>query len=346
MNSPSLKILVCCHKPTALPCLDGDRGRDIYVPIHCGRADADGDNLLRSEDARWMQEHCIGDDTGVNISAQHSNFSELSAIFWAWKNYDKLGNPDYIGFIHYRRGFLPSVPCTGGIIVPYKKPCTELHFLMNDLSNLHLGDYALYAPEPVQAYRLKLGEGRYTWTKFPPEPCRVIEKNPGNIGLSEALQYLDTHYPERSRYAQEYLQGTRAYQWNMAIWRRDFFEKYAVYLFDVLQYVKKSIDFSSFNTADKRFCGYLGEHLTAIFIHEQVSTGVRVRHLPTFFLGSTAPDVCPENEYKFISSAIRWLRILRYRLNSVLFRGGWRMRYEQQVARMRCNQAWQRAQTT
>lgn len=29
----------------------------------------------------------------------------MTALYWAWKNYDKLGNPDYIGLMHYRRYF-------------------------------------------------------------------------------------------------------------------------------------------------------------------------------------------------------------------------------------------------
>ena len=40
-----------------------------------------------------------------NISHLNKKFSELTGMYWAWKNYDKLGNPDYIGFVHYRTLF-------------------------------------------------------------------------------------------------------------------------------------------------------------------------------------------------------------------------------------------------
>ena len=36
---------------------------------------------------------------------KNRNINELTALYWAWKNYDKLGNPDYIGLMHYRRQF-------------------------------------------------------------------------------------------------------------------------------------------------------------------------------------------------------------------------------------------------
>ena len=47
----------------------------------------------------------IGDNTGDNISKLNSHYCELTAMYWAWKNMDKLNNPDYIGFMHYRRLF-------------------------------------------------------------------------------------------------------------------------------------------------------------------------------------------------------------------------------------------------
>ena len=45
----------------------------------------------------------IGDNTGDNISVKNNRFCELIAQYFAWKNYDKLDNPDYIGFWYYRR---------------------------------------------------------------------------------------------------------------------------------------------------------------------------------------------------------------------------------------------------
>ena len=42
----------------------------------------------------------IRDNTGDNISERNADFSECSAIYWAWKNGDKK---KYIGVCHYRR---------------------------------------------------------------------------------------------------------------------------------------------------------------------------------------------------------------------------------------------------
>lgn len=100
--SATLKILVCYHKPAKL------YKDDIYIPIHLGRAlatEASQDGKMSNEDYQWILDNMIGDDTGDNISHLNRYFCELTAIYWAWKNYDKLGNPDYIGLAYYRRMF-------------------------------------------------------------------------------------------------------------------------------------------------------------------------------------------------------------------------------------------------
>lgn len=101
-KEPSVKILVGYHKPAYL------LKSDVLVPIHLGRAlatEASKDGVMSEEDYQWMLDNMIGDDTGDNTSDLNRYFCEMTGIYWAWKNYDKLGNPDYIGFMHYRSLF-------------------------------------------------------------------------------------------------------------------------------------------------------------------------------------------------------------------------------------------------
>ena len=85
------KIFLSYHKPSVL------LSDDVFCPIHVGRV------MHEITPDSWLAQNLIGDDTGDNISNKNANYCELTAQYWAWKNYDKLGNPDYIGLMHYRR---------------------------------------------------------------------------------------------------------------------------------------------------------------------------------------------------------------------------------------------------
>ena len=85
-------IYVMTHKPFEVP------EDSMYVPVHVGR---------RS----WLAEHegeksilltYTGDDSGENISDQNCYFSELTGMYWVWKN----ASADFVGICHYRRYLL------------------------------------------------------------------------------------------------------------------------------------------------------------------------------------------------------------------------------------------------
>ena len=101
-NNKNIKILVCYHKKNKL------YKNDVLVPIHCGRSIArqkSKDGIISEEEYNWLLNNTIGDDTGENISDLNRDVNEMTALYWAWKNYKELGNPDYIGLMHYRRLF-------------------------------------------------------------------------------------------------------------------------------------------------------------------------------------------------------------------------------------------------
>ena len=84
-----IKILVSTHKPYIMP---GDTS--IYLPIQVGYDEV-------SEHFGFQ-----GDNTGDNISYKHRYYSDLSAVYWGWKNLDV----EYMGSCHYRRYFVSRKP--------------------------------------------------------------------------------------------------------------------------------------------------------------------------------------------------------------------------------------------
>ena len=78
-----IKILIATHKKYHMP-MD-----DVYLPVRVG-------SVLAKDDFGYQR-----DDTGDNISEKNPYYSEMSAVYWAWKNL----KADYIGLVHYRRHF-------------------------------------------------------------------------------------------------------------------------------------------------------------------------------------------------------------------------------------------------
>ena len=81
-----VQIFAMTHKPFAAP------PDTMYVPLQVGRACHDPLGYL-------------GDDTGDHISDQNAYFSELTGVYWLWKNYPHI---DIVGICHYRRYFISN----------------------------------------------------------------------------------------------------------------------------------------------------------------------------------------------------------------------------------------------
>ena len=89
MAENTIVIIVATHKKYRMP------EDSMYLPLLVGaegRTDADG----RPVDFGYQK-----DNTGSNISSRNSTYSELTGLYWAWKNL----SADYIGLVHYRRYF-------------------------------------------------------------------------------------------------------------------------------------------------------------------------------------------------------------------------------------------------
>ena len=77
----SIKILVATHKRYDIP------DKEEYLPLFVGAA-------LSKEELPYQR-----DDEGDNISIKNKSYSELTGMYWAYKNL----KADYIGLCHYHR---------------------------------------------------------------------------------------------------------------------------------------------------------------------------------------------------------------------------------------------------
>lgn len=103
---PLIKIFVSYIKPSFL-----FKSR-ILTPIHLGRSverEASKDGQITETDIEWLHANCLGDsDCEGSISSQNRRIGFFTGTYWAWKNYDKLGDPEYFGNFGYRKLLDPS----------------------------------------------------------------------------------------------------------------------------------------------------------------------------------------------------------------------------------------------
>lgn len=237
---------------------------DILTPVHLGRA------LIKEQDAgiKWLFDNMEGDDTGDNISEKNASYNELTAIYWAWKNFDVLGNPDYIGFMHYRRHFVFMQ--NGKTYLETTK--TEKNKYLEKIN---------YSAQNIEKI---LNECDFV-TNAPYKRTSVYNhyKNAHNISdLEKSLEIIENKFPEYLKDAKEYFNGTKAYFYNMFILPRDIFFLYCNFIFGVLFELEKTVK-------EKRM--YVSERLTGIFFTHLQNNGYKPVCLPTMFVAEKKPPL-------------------------------------------------------
>lgn len=260
-----IKILVGYHKPAYL------LKDEVLTPIHLGRAlamSASKDGVLSAEDYQWLLDNMIGDDTGNNISKENRKFCELTALYWAWKNYDKLGNPDYIGFMQYRR-----------------------HLIFDDdfeASGLEKswGCYCFDAADEEYCRRLKLsGKEIAAYIKAHPADIlttrEVVFEQTVAAHYAKTLSFLNPKdletciektgeiFPDDAIVARHYMKSKKHYWYHCFVMKKEVFFEYCRWLFAILQATEKEINYRGYPLAAKRTIAYLGERLWGVFLNRK-----------------------------------------------------------------------------
>ena len=212
---PKIKILVSYHDEHQI------LKSDILVPIQTGRA-------LTQKRFVGM----IGDDTGDNISVKNPYYAEISAQYWAWKNYEKLGNPDYIGFMHYRRHFILDE-------TKYKKQYRSkeenAYIEMTDDDILReVSQYDCICAQDTDFSKIGIANTVEDYMK------RVPGSTKNDLDIFFNL--IEKEYPMYTAYVAELKQSPHKILCNMFIMRKDLFEQYNLFLFDVLSKLEKRIN--------------------------------------------------------------------------------------------------------
>jgi len=246
---------------------------DILVPIQTGRAIAD----------KYI-EGIIGDDTGDNISHKNEIYSEITAQYWAWKNYEQLGDPDYIGFMHYRRHFLFNKKKYNGNghWVNFDR-ISEEYLNESNLNNSHTVSEIVKRNDIITGHKYHLKNSL---------------KN--NFNESWGFKVADFHlmfetvkqmYPEFTGIINETSEDNYIHPCNMYIMRKDLFFKYNEFLFPILFALENKIDASMYGANSSRLLGYFSECLLTLFLKIiKLEDNVKIKHFFISFIENTSVE--------------------------------------------------------
>lgn len=219
-----VKIIVATHKEYQIP------NDDIYIPIHVGREG--------KEDIGY-----ISDNTGDNISSKNAFYSELTGMYWAWKNLDA----DYIGLCHYRRYF----SCARNI-----PKCEKEKF--NVILNRNQIEKILQTTDIIlpkkRKYYIETLYSHYKHTMY-------IEP------LDETKKIIHKQCPEYLVEFNKLYKRTSAHMFNMFIMKKEYFNSYCEWLFKILFELEKRINPEQYDSFHARYLGRISELLLDVWIN-------------------------------------------------------------------------------
>lgn len=279
-KEPNIKIFVAHHKPWYI------YEDDIIIPIHAGKENSKLDLCI------------LQDNIWDNISNKNNEYSELTAQYRVWKNYD-LSDVDYVWFWHYRRymtyykqSFINVIQNIFNIdkrfwimwkVAEIKEGLIYKNFSektlkdnTNDLKKyISDNNYDIYLPKREICIKRKIlsliwikynlyenyNDERYRWSKN--DKLNTASRK---IFIEKYPEYWDAYANLRED------EREKLYSWNhrnMFIMKKELFYKYMErlfdYLFDIEEYISKNKIDTSLDR-DRGFLWMFSEKLINYFV--------------------------------------------------------------------------------
>lgn len=230
-------------------------------------------------------EEFIGDDTGDNISDKNKYYSELTGLYWVWKN----TKSDIVGSCHYRRYFTNAkepvfyrlkrlLYYLAGIWkkrygltytqnIDFWKPKILAESTINDL----LEEYEAILPK---ARKLKYSVKEHYTRYHNIEDLDLIEK------------ILKRDHPEYLESYKTVLKGNKMFANNMFILKWETFERLMEWLFSILFKFEKEINLNNYMDYQERIFGFLSERLITLWIFHNK---IKYKELPLIYFKKLKP---------------------------------------------------------
>lgn len=217
-------------------------------------------SALNSDDFGYQR-----DDIGDNISNKNKSFCELTATYWIMKN-DKS---DIVGLTHYRRYFFKK----------HKNNKLENVLSEQDIREI-LRDKDIIVPNSTFIIK---HNAEKSWEKT------HIKKD-----YDECRKIIAEKYPDYVEAFEQFSKSRFLYICNMFIARKEIFDEYYKWLFDILFELEKRTDISNYDDYNKRLFGFMSERLFNVWLlkHKEL----KIQKMPVY-----NTDRRPYNQYLMIN---------------------------------------------
>jgi hypothetical protein len=254
MPESKLKIYVFYYKKG--PVLELNH---VYQPVMAGKS------LIEAKT------EIPGDDLGDNISFKNKYYSELTGIYWVWKN----TRQDITGSCHYRRFFTARPE-------PFIYQLKRLLYFPIGLYKKRFGliytnDTKLFISriisqkeieELLRKYDAILPQARQL--KYTVETHFKRYHDINDLALIEMI--IKEKHPGFLEAFHEILNGKSLYANNMFILKNQHFQEFMAWWFDILFEFERRIDKSKYFGYQQRIFGFIAERLLNVwFRHKQLN---------------------------------------------------------------------------
>ena len=236
-NALNAIVIIAAHKKSPLPT------DPLYMPVQVGAESKESIGYTR-------------DDTGDNISAKNPRYSELTGLYWMWKNI----RADYRRFFTLNRR-------------------RKKHEISDALSSAQLSklipQYKVIVPRKTRYY-IETLYSHYSHTFF--EEHLVITRD-----------IIQQRCPEYTDAFDRTLKQTCGFMYNMMIMQNSLLSDYCAWLFDILFELEDQVDTRGMSEFHQRFCGRISERLFNVWLNHQIECGNLRRddivEIPYMYLG-------------------------------------------------------------
>lgn len=234
----SIKILIAAHKPYRMP------EDPLYLPVQVGKE-------LASQEIEGF----TGDNTGEHISAKNPLYSELTALYWGWKNLPESCTG--LGLAHYRRHF--SSGKRGATVWDRVLTLSEAESLL---------EQAPVILPKKRRYYIETLASHYGHTHDPEH-------------LVKTRAVLSKLQPDYTEAFDRVLKRRSAHMFNMFLMRRPVADAYCEWLFPILFALEDEIDVSKLSRFDARLFGRISELLLDVWLEQ---TGYAYKEIPFLYM--------------------------------------------------------------